>query len=772
MGDYAIGQSVPRFEDLRLVRGGGRYVDDIVLPGLAYGHVLRSPHAHARIRSIDVSKAKAAPGVLAVLTGADWQASGFGDLPVPGGMKLRDGSPMYRPRYPALVKDRVRWAGDYVAFVVAETRHQAADAAELIEIDYEPLPAVVSTAAAAAPGAPRVFDDCKDNICFVHIDGDKAATDAAFGRADHVVKQRLVINRVTAATMEPRGAIGDYNATEGRYTVYATLQRAHPFRAELAGLVLKVPESKVRVVAGDIGGSFGMKSPIYNEVALVLLASKLTGRPVKWTSTRSEAFLSDAQGRDNVTEAELALDKNGIFLGLRVKTVAAVGAYLQMAMPAFVQNFGSLAGVYRTPAIHVEGTAVFTNTNPMRPYRGNGRPEAAYVIERMVDVAADELGIDPADLRRRNNIPPDAMPFKTALTFTYDSGEFEKNMDMALALADAKGFAARRAESKKRGRLRGFGLSNTIERAGAPSFEGAEIRFDRAGDATLFSGSVTQGQGHETVFKQLVCDRLGLDPAETQYLQGDTDLVFFGEGTGGSRSATLAGSAFHVATEKIVAKARAIAAHMLKVAQEDVNFTDGIFSSPKTNQTVTIKEVAKQAAQPAKLPKGMEGGLISTAVYNAEMENFPNGCHVCELEIDPETGTVEIVRYSVVDDVGTVLNPMLLHGQIVGGIAQGAGQILMEDIRFDDSGQLLTGSFMDYAMPRASDLPAVAVESNPVPTRTNPLGVKGAGEAGSVGAMPAVTNAIVDALSGVGVRHIDMPATPERIWRALRGAGA
>jgi carbon-monoxide dehydrogenase large subunit len=408
----------------------------------------------------------------------------------------------------------------------------------------------------------------------------------------------------------------------------------------------------------------------------------------------------------------------------------------------------------------------------MRPYRGNGRPEAAYVIERMVDVAADELGIDPADLRRRNNIPPDAMPFKTALTFTYDSGEFEKNMDMALALADATGFAARRAESKKRGKLRGFGLSNTIERAGAPSFEGAEIRFDRAGDATLFSGSVTQGQGHETVFKQLVCDRLGLDPAETQYLQGDTDLVFFGEGTGGSRSATLAGSAFHVATEKIVVKATAIAAHMLKVAQEDVNFTDGIFSSPKTNQTLTIKDVAKQAAQPARLPKGMEGGLISTAVYNAEMENFPNGCHVCELEIDPETGTVEIVRYSVVDDVGTVLNPMLLHGQIVGGIAQGAGQILMEDIRFDDSGQLLTGSFMDYAMPRASDLPAVAVESNPVPTKTNPLGVKGAGEAGSVGAMPAVTNAIVDALSDVGVRHIDMPATPERIWRALREAGA
>src|SRR6266403_1101071 len=599
MGEFALGQPVSRFEDPRLLRGGGRYVDDMVLPRMAFGHVLRSPHAHARIRSIDTTAAKAAPGVLTVLTGADWEAAGWRDLPSASGNGRRDGSPAYRPRFPALVKDRVRWVGDYVAFVVAETRNQAADAAELIEVDYEPLPAVVSTEEAIKPGMPLVWDEAPDNISFVYLEGDKSATEAAFAGAAHVVRRKFVINRVTAATMEPRGSIGDCNAAEGRYTIYTTLQRIHGYRAELSQ-ILRVPESRVRVVAGDIGGSFGMKSAIYNEVALVLLASKLTGRPVKWTSTRSEAFLSDAQGRDNVTEAELALDKNGIFLGLRVKTVAAVGAYLQMAMPAFVQNFGSLAGVYRTPAIHVEGTAVFTNTNPMRPYRGNGRPEAAYVIERMVDVAADELGIDPAELRRRNNIPPDAMPFKTALTFTYDSGEFEKTMDMALVLADVKGFAGRRAESKRHGKLRGFGLSNTIERAGAPSFEGAEIRFDRAGDATLFSGSITQGQGHETVFKQLVCDRLGLDPAETQYIQGDTDLVFFGEGTGGSRSATLAGSAFHVATEKIVAKARAIAAHMLKVAQEDIKFADGIFSSAKTNQTVTIKDVARQAANPAK----------------------------------------------------------------------------------------------------------------------------------------------------------------------------
>ena len=769
MGEYAIGKSVPRFEDLRLVRGGGRYVDDIVLPGMVFGHVLRSPHAHAKIRKIDTAKAKAAPGVLLVLTGADWAASGFGDLPVAAGMKLRDGSPMYRPKYPALVKDRVRWVGDYVAFVVAETKHQAADAAELIEVDYEPLPAVVSTAEAAAPGAPRVFDDCKDNISFVYTAGDKAKTDEAIRHAAHVTRQRFVINRITAATMEPRGALGDYNPADGRYTIYTTLQRAHPFRGDLADNVLKVPESKLRVVAGDIGGSFGMKSPVYNEVALVLLAAKLLERPVKWTSTRAEAFLSDAQGRDNVTEAELALDNDGHFLAMRVKTTMAAGAYMQANMPACVQNFGSLAGVYRTPAMHVEGTGVFTNTNPMRPYRGNGRPEAGYVIERMVDLAADELKIDPAELRRRNNVAPDAMPYKTALTFTYDCGEFEKNMDMALALADVKGFAARRADSQKRGKLRGLGFSNTIERAGAASLEGAEVRFDRSGAITMFSGSVTQGQGHETVFKQLVCDRLGLDPLDVQYLQGDTDLVFFGEGTGGSRSAAMAGSAFHIAAEKIVVKAKAIAAHALKVAPGDVNFADGMFSSPSTNQTITIQEVAKLAVQPGKIPKDMEGGLVATAVYTAEVSNFPNGCHVCEVEIDPETGVTEIVRYHVVDDVGTVLNPMLLHGQIVGGIAQGAGQILMEDIHFDAEGQLVTGSFMDYAMPRAHDIPDVEVASNPVPTKTNPLGVKGAGEAGSVGAMPAVANAIVDALSEFGIRHIAMPATPERVWRAING---
>ena len=768
MGEFAIGQGVSRFEDPRLVRGGGRYTDDIKLPGLVHGIVLRSPHAHAKIRSIDIAAAKTAPGVLAVLTSADIKTAGYGDLPVPGGLKRRDGSPMYRPRYPILAEDRVRWVGDSVAFVVAETVAQALDAAEMISVGYEELPAVTSTAEAPKPGAPRVWDDCRDNICFVELIGDKAAVDAAFARAAHVTRHRFVINRVTAATMEPRGAVGDYNAADGRYTIYTPIQRPHPTRADLAK-VLKVPESKVRIVTGDTGGSFGMKSPIFNETPLVLLASKLTGRPVKWISTRTEAFLSDAQARDNVTEAELALDRDGNFIAFRVETFAAIGAYLQHAMPAFVLNAGTLAGVYRTPAMHVDITAVFSNTNPMRPYRGNGRPEAAYVIERMVDLAAAELGMDPTELRRRNYVPPAAMPFKTGLTFTYDSGEFEKNMDLALDLADRKGVKARKAEARKRGKLLGFGLSNTIERAGAPSTEGAEVRFDRSGSLILFSGSNSQGQGHETVFKQLVCDRLGLDPKEAQYIQGDTDQVFYGEGTGGSRSATLAGSAFHLATEKVVTKARAIAANMLKVEEADLKFDEGVYSTNKTNRTLSVKEIAAASFDTANLPRGMEPGLFATAVYKAPVNNYPNGCHTCELEIDRETGKVEITRYSVVDDFGTVLNPLLLHGQVHGGIAQGAGQALMEDIHFDASGQLVTASFMDYAMPRAHDLCEMEVESNPVPTKTNPLGVKGAGEAGCVGALPAVANALVDALSEFGVRHIEMPATPERIWRAMRG---
>lgn len=768
MGEFAVGQGVPRFEDPRLVTGRGCYLDDFVLPRMAFGCVLRSPHAQARILRIDTSQASAAPGVLLVLTGADWEASGWGDLPVPDGLKRRDGSPMYRPTYPALAKERVRWVGDYVAFIVAETLAQAMDAAELVEVEYESLPAIVSTAEASSPDAPLVWEGCPDNTCFVQLLGDKEATDAAFAKAQHVVKCRFTINRVTAVTMEPRACVGDHRAADDHYTLYTGLQRAFGYRSQLANQVLKVPENRVHIITGDIGGSFGMKGPIFNEAPLVLLASKLIGRPVKWTSTRSEAFLSDPQGRDNVTDGELALDSDGHFLGLRVKVRAAVGAYLQIGMPAFLANVNGIGGVYRTPAIHVDVSAVFTNTNPVRPYRGNGRPEAAYVIERLVDLAASELGIDPAEIRRRNYIPSEAMPFKTPLAFTYDSGSFERTMDMALELAEASGFPTRREEANRRGRLRGFGIANVVERAAHPGFEAAEIRFDPSGSVTLYAGSINHGQGHETIFKQIVCDRLGLEPEDVRYVQGDTEKVAIGVGTGGSRTATLGGAAFHGAAEQIVSKATRIAAHELDVDSEKITFSQGVFSSPDTNRTLTIQEIAGIAADPSNLPDGAETGLRATSTFTASAPNFPNGCHICEVEVDPETGVVQLIRYSVVDDVGTVLNPLLLDGQIHGGVVQGIGQILLENIQFDEDGQLITGSFMDYAMPRASDLCSIDTGTNAVPTSTNPLGVKGAGEAGSVGALPAVVNAIVDALSDLGIRHIDMPATPERVWQAIK----
>jgi carbon-monoxide dehydrogenase large subunit len=773
MGDYSIGQSVSRFEDPRLLRGGGRYVDDIVLPNMAYGFVLRSPHAHARIRAIDTAAAKAAPGVLAVFTGQDWKASGFApNLPRGGGLKRRDGSAMYIPPYPPLVNDHVKRVGDYVAFVVAETRNQAMDAAEMIEVDYEALPSVTATAGALAADAPKIWDDAPDNVCYVYNEGDKAATDAAFAKANRIVRQDFVINRVSANSMEPRGCIASYDPASGEYTLYTTLQGLQPYRSNLARLI-GVPESHLRVIAGDVGGGFGMKSAIYNEVPLTLLAAKLTGQPVKWTSSRSEALLSDAHARDNVTKAELALDRNGRFLAMRVKNIVNVGAYLQQGGESSgIKNLGTLAGVYTLPAIHVEVTTVYTNTNPMRAYRGNGRPEAAYIIERLIDIAADEMEIDPAELRRRNTIAPDAFPFKTALSFTYDCGEFEKNLDMALALANYDSFEQRRKEARARGRLLGIGISNTIERAASEGNEGVEIRFDRSGTVTIGSGSINQGQGHETMYKQLAAAYLGIDPADMRYIQGDTDKVPDGRGSFGSRSATIGGTAMHMAAGKIVDKARKIAAHMLKARPEEVEFEDGIFSTPATNRTLTMKEVAQASMDPDNLPDGVEAGLTATATFTATVNNYPNGAHVCEVEIDEETGKAAIVGYSVVDDVGTVLNPLLLKGQIHGGIAQGAGQVLMEDICYDSSGQLVTGSFMDYCMPRADDLSTIEVKSNPVPTKTNPLGVKGAGEAGNVGALPAVANALVDALSVYGIRHIGMPATSECIWRAIRDAKA
>lgn len=772
MGEFALGQSVPRSEDPRLLRGGGRYAGDRSMPGMVHGYVLRSPHAHARIVSIDVSTAAAAPGVVAVFTGADWEALGWGGVPGDPPRKRRDGTPGYIPPFPALVSDRVRYVGDCVAFVVAESRAQAQDAAELIDVAYQPLPAIVDTERAPSGAAPLVWDDCANNIAFVHQVGDRSAVDAAFEAAAHVVSRKFVINRDAPAAIEPRACLAHYDAMDDRYTIYTTLQHANPYRASIAGKVIGIPESKLRVVSGDVGGSYGMKSSIYNENILVLWASKATGRPVKWTSDRTEAFQSDTQGRDNVTTGELALDADGNFLGLRVKTIGNLGAYMTQAGGGpLTINLGTLAGVYTTPAIHVDVTAVYTNTTITRPYRGAGRPEAAFVIERLVDLAADALGLDPAELRRRNTIPPEAMPFQTGLTFKYDCGAFEENMDMALGMADYAGFGARRTTAAKAGKLRGIGISNTIERAGAPSMEEATVQIDRTGNVTVLVGTISQGQGHDTVYKQIVAQQLGLPVDRIRVREGDTDQQGIGGGTGGSRSATCGGSAVFRAAEAAVKKAKILAAHQLEASPEDIEFADGVFTIAGTDRRITLDAVAKASYAPGKQPEGVDAGIDERATYAPDTANYPNGCHACEVEIDRETGEIDIVAYVVVDDVGTVLNPLLLKGQIHGGVAQGYGQAVLERAVYDDSGQNVTASFMDYAMPRADDFGWFEVKSNPVPTKQNPLGVKGAGEAGTVGALPAVLNAIENALHGAGVERIEMPASPERVWAALRAAG-
>ncbi|HEX7006839.1 MAG TPA: xanthine dehydrogenase family protein molybdopterin-binding subunit, partial [Alphaproteobacteria bacterium] len=744
-------------------------------PDEAHLYVLRSVEAHARIASIDVEAAKAAPGVLAVLTGADVLAEGIGTLPNMIRRERRPGEPMFEPPYPALCHDVVRHVGDGVAAVVAETPAAARDAAELIVVDYESLPAVTATAAAAAEGAPAVWPEAPDNICFVFPLGDAAAVEAAFAKAAHVVALDYEISRVSTNSMEARGAIGLYDAADGRYTIYTASQTPHALRANIAR-VLGVGPERVRLISPDVGGGFGLKASIFPEHVLVLLAAKRLGRPVRWICDRSEGFISDHHARDNVTHAELALDADGRFLGLRVRTIANLGAYLSsVAVQAPTGNLGSLAGVYTTPAIHAEVTGVFSNTNPTSPYRGAGRPEAIYVLERLIDVAAAETGIDRIELRRRNIIPADAMPYKTGLVFTYDSGEFEKNMDEAMRMADWAGFEARRAEAAKRGKLRGIGLANAIEIAGGPPQkpleEAAEIRFAPDGRATLFVGTASQGQGHETMFRQIVFEALGLDPEEVTVVSGDTDQVFDGRGTIGSRSMMSGGGALRQAADKIIAKGKHIAAHLLEAAEVDIEFASGAFTVAGTDRRVTLVEIAKAAHDPARLPPGVEPGLDERAVFFPEAPTYPNGCHVCEVEIDPETGVVRFIGYWVVDDVGRVLNPLLMKGQIQGGVVQGIGQALGEIIRYDpETGQMLSGSFMDYTMPRADDVPPFEIASNEVPTTTNPLGVKGAGEAGTVGALAAVMNAVNDALRPLGIRHFEMPATPMRVWQAIRDA--
>ena len=767
---FALGQAVPRTEDPRLLTGRGRYTDDFVLPRLARANVLRSPHAHARIRSIDVRAAQQMPGVLAVLTGEDWAAEKFGAPRPIIPRQRRDGSPMFVPPRPALAKDRAILVGDPVAFIVAESVDLAKDAAERIAVEYEPLPCVTATEEALSPGAPKLWAECHDNECFFFTLGDQRAVEAGFAQAHHVSRLKLVFNRVTAATMEPRGCIGEWDDRLGRFTLYVGTQRPHTARADMARRILHIPETQLRVVAGEVGGSFGMKGGHYPEYALALWASRKLGRPVKWIAERGEGMLTDDHDRDHISEAELALDRDGHFLALRARNISNIGAYLAPGgIISPTMHLGGLAGTYTTPAIHVEVSAVFTNTTSIGPYRGSGRPEASYIVERLIDNAAREMGIDRAELRHRNTVPANAMPFKTGLVYTLDCGEFGENLERALAMADYASFEHRREEARGRRRLCGIGFANIIEQTSQAQGETVMVRLDPGGTVTVIPGSISHGQGHETMYKILLSHRLGLDETDIRVTHSDTDLAPDGGGTYASRTAVLGGSAATIAADKIVAKARKIAAHALEAAEDDIEFADGTFRVVGTDRAVSLKDTAQAAYVPARLPEGLETGLYEVASFSPEVPNFPNGCHVCEVEIDPETGTTRVLRYVVVDDVGTVINPLTLEGQIHGGVAQGIGQAFTEHLVYDERlGQPLSGSFMDYGLPRADEVCSFEMDENPVPTKTNPLGVKGAGEAGNVGALAAIMNAIVDALSPLGIAHIDMPATPEKVWRAIR----
>jgi aerobic carbon-monoxide dehydrogenase large subunit len=773
MGKFGIGQPVSRFEDPKLLQGKGRYVDDVTLPHQAQAFVLRSPLAHAVIKSIDVEEARKAPGVLLVLTGDDVAERGLGSPRPMMPQKRPDGSDAFIRPQPLISKDRVRFVGDNLAFIVAETLAQAKDAAELIDVDFDPLPVNVMTEDAVNSSSSPVWDECPDNVAFHREFGDKAAVEAAFTAADHIVKRNLVVNRITTNSMETRGCVAEYDEFDDRYHLRGTLQAPHMIRMILANAIFKQPINKFHVYCDDVGGGFGMKGGCYAEYPLSLWAAEILGRPVKWVSERSDALLADEQARDHRYEAELALDSEGTFLGLRTRNITNIGAYYtsdRATLGAF-DSLGGIAGTYKTPALFAEASGVMTNTQSTGPYRGAGRPEAAYIIESMIDAAARELKMDGVEIRRRNTILAEAMPFKTGLTFTYDSGDFLKNLDDCVDMADYGGFAARRESSKANGKLRGVGVSNTIEQAAHKMLEMSEIRFDASGRATLLMGTADQGQGHETVFTQILSNELGLDTDDIRYKDADTDIVAAGTGTFASRSITLGGTAITIAAQKIIEKGTKIVAHMMEADEKDISFDDGIFSIEGTNKSMTIQDVAKTSFMPGKMPPHIEPGLYQTGTSPTGLPNYPNGCHICEVEIDEETGAVEIVRYTVVDDVGTVVNPLLLKGQIQGGIVQGAGQALMEDFSLDaDSGQVIAGSFMDYCMPRAANFCSFNIGNNEVPTPTNPLGVKGAGEAGTVGALSAVMSAVNDALEPLGADFIDMPATSNKVWDAIRSA--
>jgi len=768
---FGIGQPLRRYEDLRLLTGQGRYTDDITLPRMAHGFVLRAPIAHARIVRLDAAPARSMPGVLLALTAAEARADGLGDVPCTAPLTSRDGKPRHDTPRPLLADSVVRHVGQAVAFVIAETLAQARDAAEAIAVEYDPLPAVTETDAAIRPGAPQLFAHIPGNVVFDWDNdmGDAKATDAAFAKAARTVTIELVNNRVVANSMEPRNAIAEYDPATDRSTLYTSTQGPHFVRNPLADAILKLPKEKLRVVTPNVGGGFGMKAFVYPEQALVVWASRKLGRPVKWQADRSEGFVSDNQGRDHRTRAELALDAGGRFLGLRVSILANLGAYLS-PLGCFVPTRSSdlVSGLYATPAIHVNVKGVCTNTVPVCAYRGAGRPEAAYLVERLVDAAARELGMPPDAIRRINFVPPSAMPYVSATKLAFDSGEFERVMDQCMAAAEWSSFSARRAASERSGKLRGIGMATYTERCGGGIPETASIEF-KEDRIELVMGNQEYGTGLITAYKQLVSDRLGIDPDRIDVIMGDTDRTPAGL-TGGSRALPVAGAALWEASAQVIEKGRQIAAHMLEASAQDVVFADAVFAVPGTDLRLDIFEVAQAARDPRKLPAGMAPGLDVTHNRVPPAQTFPNGCHIVELEIDPDTGTLSIERYTIVDDFGRTINPLLLEGQVHGGIVQGIGQAVLEHAVYDPgSGQLLSGSFMDYAMPRAGDMPSFAFATRNVPSTANPLGVKGAGEAGSVGAPPAVINAVVDALQPrTGLRHIDMPATPRRIWEALQ----
>ena len=777
-----IGKSVERREDYRFLTGNGQYTDDITLPGQTFAAFLRSPHAHARIRAIDTAAAQAAPGVLAVFTGKD--VSGVNGLPCGWLINSIDGTPMKEPKHPIIAEHKVLHVGDQVALVVAETLAQAKAALNLIEVDYDVLPAVADTATAAG-NATAVHDIAPDNVCYTWALGDKAGVDAAFAKAAHVTRLEFVNNRLVPNAMEPRAANAVYSRADDSYTLYVASQNPHVERLLMTAFVLGLPEHKVRVIAPDVGGGFGSKIYLYAEETALVWAARKIGRPIKWTAERSESFITDAHGRDHVTVAELAMDGNGKFLALREHTTANLGAYLSTfssCIPTILHST-LLAGQYTTPVIYSEIKAVFTNTVPVDAYRGAGRPEATYLLERLVDTAARELKLDPAELRRRNFIR--SFPYQTPVALMYDTGDYDATLDRAVELADVAGFAARRAESERKGLRRGLGYAAYIEACGiAPSniagalgaraglFEAGEVRVHPTGKVTVFTGSHSHGQGHETTFAQVVADKLGIDIEDVDIQHGDTGKTLFGMGTYGSRSLSVGGTAIVKALDKVVAKGKKIAAHLLEAADADIEFANGEFRVAGTDRKKSFAEVALTAYVPHNFPLDkLEPGLNENAFYDPTNFTFPAGTYVCEVEVDPATGAVRIDRFSACDDFGNVVNPMIVEGQVHGGLAQGIGQALTEGCVYNEDGQLVTGTYMDYAMPRADDLPHFVVETaKGTPCTHNPLGVKGCGEAGAIGSTPAVINAIVDALAPLGVRDIPMPATPYSVWKAIQAA--